>query len=174
MIRHHFTVDVEEYFQVSALERYVPYAQWESMETRVESSVDRLLEMLATAGAGGTFFTLGWIAERHPAMVRRIVDAGHELASHGWRHRRVTTLGPTEFRESVRRSKAVLEDIGGVAVRGYRAPSFSIVADRFWAYDILLEEGYRYDSSFYPGRGGHAAGPRTPHAQRRAAGELDI
>ena len=88
MIAHHFTVDVEEYFQVSALERYVPYAQWESMETRVESSVDRLLEMLATAGAGGTFFTLGWIAERHPAMVRRIVDAGHELASHGWRHRR--------------------------------------------------------------------------------------
>jgi polysaccharide deacetylase family protein (PEP-CTERM system associated) len=172
MIRHHFTVDVEEYFQVSALEGYVARARWDALESRVEPAVDRLLEMLAEAKAAGTFFTLGWIAERHPAMVRRIVDGGHELASHGWEHRRVTTLTPAEFRESVRRSKALLEDVAGVEVHGYREPSFSILRERFWAYDILLEEGYRYDSSLYPGRAGHAAGPRVPHGIERERGTL--
>lgn len=172
MIRHHFTVDVEEYFQVYALEAHAPYATWDGFESRVESCVDRLLELLAEHGASGTFFTLGWIAQRHPAMVRRMVDAGHELASHGWRHRLVTALTPDEFRESVRRSKGVLEDVAGTRVRGYRAPSFSIVGDRDWAFDVLLEEGYVYDSSVYPGRRAHPAGPRVAYALEREAGTL--
>lgn len=172
MPRHHFTVDVEEYFQVSALEGCVPYEAWDGYETRVERSVDRLLGLLADARAGATFFTLSWVAERHPAMVRRIVEAGHELASHGWRHRRVTTLTPAEFRDSVRRSKSVLEDISGQCVRGYRAPSFTLTEDRAWAFEVLVQEGYAYDSSVYPGRRGHPSGPRSAYSIRTPAGDL--
>jgi polysaccharide deacetylase family protein (PEP-CTERM system associated) len=172
MIRHHFTVDVEEYFQVSALEPYAPYATWESFESRVEPSVDRLLELLSASGSTGTFFTLGWIAERHVGMMRRIAEAGHEIASHGWRHRKVTTLSPAEFRESLRRSKAVLEDVTGQEVTGYRAPSFTIVPSVDWAFDVLVEEGYAYDSSVYPGRSGHPLEPRRAYDVERAAGTL--
>ena len=171
MVRHHFTVDVEEYFQVSALEPHSPYSAWEEFESRVEPCVDRLLALLDDAGSTGTFFTLGWIAERHPEMVRRIAAAGHEVASHGWRHRRVNTLTPAEFRESVRRSKATLEDVTGRAVVGYRSPSFTIVGHE-WAFDMLVEEGYVYDSSVYPGRAGHPTGPREAHALERPAGRL--
>jgi polysaccharide deacetylase family protein (PEP-CTERM system associated) len=147
---HHFTVDVEEYFQVSALEPHVPRSSWESIESRIDVGMDRLLGLLERHDARGTFFVLGWVAERRPDLVRRIVDSGHELASHGWDHARVTTIGPEDFRESVRRSKAVLEQVGGVEVNGFRAPSFSIVPGLEWALNVLVEEGYTYDSSLFP------------------------
>ena len=174
-VKHHFTVDVEEYFQVSAFEPYVQRAAWDGIASRVEPCVDRILDLLARHSARGTFFTLSWVAERHPAMVKRIAAAGHELASHGTDHRRVTDLSPEQFRESVRRSKQVLEELGGAAVQGYRAPSYSIVAGREWALDILGEEGYRYDSSLFPVRRpgyGYAGGKRDPHIVQRAACSL--
>lgn len=172
MIRHHFTVDVEEYFQVSALEPYAPYEGWTGFESRVEASMDRLLALLDGHGVKATFFTLGWIAERHPDLVRRLAVEGHEVASHGSRHERVTTLSPKRFRECVRTSKAILEDVTGVEVRGYRAPSFSIHVGMEWAYDVLVEEGYAYDSSMYPGRGGHPLGPCASHPIDRPGGRL--
>ena len=121
---HVFSVDVEEWFQVNALEPWVARDRWGEYESRVEASTDRVLELLARHGAHGTFFTLGWVAERHPALVRRIAAAGHEVASHGWWHRRVTTLAPAAFLEDLRASKAVLEDASGQRVLGFRAPSF--------------------------------------------------
>src|SRR5690606_28873885 len=139
---HHFTVDVEEYFQVSALEPYVSRSRWESMESRVVHTTERVLELLREHGSRGTFFVLGWIAERYPELVRRISEEGHEVASHGWGHERVTTLSPEEFRRSIRDSKRILEEITGREVLGYRAPSFSIVPGREWAMDLLIEEGY--------------------------------
>lgn len=163
---HHFTVDVEEYFQVSALEPHVPRTAWESIESRIDVGMDRLLELLERHDARGTFFVLGWLAERRPDIVHRIVDSGHELASHGWDHARVTTITPSQFRDSVRRSKSVLEAIGGVEVTGFRAPSFSIVPGLEWALDILVEEGYAYDSSLFPvaRRGyGYPGGGRDPY-----------
>src|SRR5690606_34532551 len=172
---HHFTVDVEEYFQVSALEPHVPRSAWGSIESRIDVGMDRLLGLLDRHDARGTFFVLGWLAERRPDIVRRIVEQGHELASHGWDHARVTTIGPVEFRESVHRSKAVLEEIGGVAVTGFRAPSFSIVPGLEWALNILVEEGYTYDSSLFPvaRRGyGYPQGGRDPYWIDCAAGTL--
>ncbi len=163
---HHFTVDVEEYFQVSAMEPHVPRSAWESIESRIDVGMERLLGLLERHDARGTFFVLGWLAERRPDVARAIVDAGHELASHGWDHARVTTITPEQFRESVRRSKAVLEQIGGVEVTGFRAPSFSIVPGLEWALDVLVEEGYTYDSSLFPvaRRGyGYPAGGRDPY-----------
>lgn len=147
---HHFTVDVEEYFQVSALENVVSRARWHEYESRVERSTMAVLELLERYDARGTFFVLGWVAERCPGLVRTIAGTGHEVASHGWGHRRVSTLTPDEFRLSVRRSKRTLEDLVGAEVRGYRAPSFSIVPGIEWALDVLLEEGYAYDSSLFP------------------------
>ena len=175
MIRHHFTVDVEEHFQVLALAPWVPRERWESLESRVARNVDRLLELLARHGATGTFFTLGWVAERQPAMVKAIAAAGHEVASHGYDHRRVTELTPESFREQVRRSKALLEAQTGQPCLGYRAPNYSITAGREWALDILVEEGYRYDSSLFPIRRpgyGYAGGGRDPHWLTRPAGRL--
>ena len=172
---HLFTVDVEEHFQVHALERYVSRADWPRMESRVEGSVDRVLALLAEAGATATFFVLGWLAERQPWLVRRISSAGHEVASHGWAHRRVFALTREEFREELRRSKGVLEEIAGRRVLGFRAPSFSIVPGMEWAFDALLEEGYVYDSSVFPIRRpgyGYPGAPRDPHALRLAHGEL--
>lgn len=175
MIRHHFTVDVEEYFHVSAFEPYVPRERWDAFESRVSRGVEALLGALASHAARGTFFVLGWVAERHPDVVRRIARAGHEIASHGWDHRRVTHQRPEEFRESVRRSKAVLEELAGGPVVGFRAPSFSIVPGREWALDILLDEGYRYDSSLFPVRRrgyGYPDGIRDPHWIERPGGRL--
>lgn len=148
--RHCFSVDVEEWFQVNAFEPYVDRATWDSLESRVEASTDRILDLLGNAGATGTFFTLGWIADRHPALVRRIVDAGHELASHGYWHQRIPTITPEAFRDDVRRAKQSLEQVAGVAVSGYRAPSFSLTDAVAWAAEILIEEGYEYDSSRFP------------------------
>jgi polysaccharide deacetylase family protein (PEP-CTERM system associated) len=175
-IRHHFTVDVEEYFQVSALEPYVPRASWEQTPSRLALGTRALLELLAERNALGTFFTLGWVAKHHPSIVSEIAAAGHEIASHGWGHERITTLNREQFRESVRDSKAALEDVAGTAVIGYRAPSFSIVRGREWALDILAEEGYRYDSSLYPVRRpgyGFAGGARFPYRLKTASGCLE-
>ena len=145
-----FTIDVEEHFQVSAFETQVPRSEWDGLASRVEDNVSRLLDLLASRKVTGTFFTLGWVAERHPAMVRRIVSEGHELASHGYAHVRVNTQEPEAFREDVRKTKAILEDLSGAAVLGYRAASFSIGPSTPWALPILREEGHRYSSSTVP------------------------
>jgi len=172
---HHFTVDVEEYFQVLSLSPYIRRSEWDTIPSRLEPSVDLLLELLAQHRATGTFFTLGWISRKHRAVIRKIAAAGHEVASHGWGHERVTTLTPDEFRESIRSSKQELEDSSGQQVSGYRAPNFSIVRGGEWALDILLEEGYTYDSSLFPIARpgyGYAGGQRDPHELPRAAGTL--
>jgi polysaccharide deacetylase family protein (PEP-CTERM system associated) len=168
-------VDVEEYFQVSAFEPHVARADWGTFESRVVPSTLGLLELLARHNARGTFFVLGWIAERHASLVKAIADAGHEVASHGWDHRRITQQTPDQLRESVRRTKDALEAIVGAPVVGFRAPSFSIVPGREWALDVLMEEGYLYDSSLFPiaRRGyGYPDSPRDPHVRRSHAGAL--
>ena len=170
-----FTVDVEEYFHASAFDRVVARDTWGQRESRVEPMVDVLLDMLARTGAFGTFFTLGWLAERRPGLVRRIVAAGHEIASHSWWHRRVHTLSAAEFTDDARRSKDVLEQAAGVRVLGYRAPSFSIVPGTEWALDALREVGYVYDSSLFPIRRpgyGYPSAPARPHVIRCPAGDL--
>ena len=172
---HLFSVDVEEHFQVSAFERVVARESWDHHPSRVEANTDQLLDLLAQHRATATFFTLGWVAERRPALIRRIVDQGHEVASHSFWHRRVSRTTPGEFREDCRRSKQVLEDLSGKAVHGFRAPSFSIVPGIEWAFDVLLEEGYRYDSSLFPIRRpgyGYPSAPPTPHRIERKVGAL--
>jgi polysaccharide deacetylase family protein (PEP-CTERM system associated) len=148
--RNALTVDVEEYFQVAAFERTIPRAAWDTSESRVEYNTGRVLDLFAAHGVRATFFVLGWVAERHPALVRRIVAEGHELASHGYDHTRLHQFTPGQFREDVTRTRGILEDIGGVTVRGYRAPSYSINARNLWALDVLLETGHVYSSSIYP------------------------
>lgn len=174
-VAHLFTIDVEEYFQVNAFESVVSRDDWGRHPSRVAASVDRLLALLDLRGMHGTFFTLGWIAERHPALVRRIAEAGHEIASHGWWHRKVTTLTPDEFRADVRDARAILEDVSGTPVRGFRAPSFSIVAGVEWAFEVLREEGYTFDSSVFPIRRrgyGWPDAPTQPYVIDTPAGEL--
>jgi len=174
-VEHIFTVDVEEYFHVGAFESIVSRKDWSSYPSRIDSSIDLLLDLLARHGATGTFFTLGWVADHNPRLVRRIAQAGHEIASHGYWHRRVDSLAPEEFRHDVRASKAVLEDVCGTAVWGFRAPNFSIRPGCEWAFDVLLEEGFRYDSSLFPIRRpgyGYRAAPVVPHKIHRASGTL--
>jgi polysaccharide deacetylase family protein (PEP-CTERM system associated) len=141
------SVDVEDWFQVENLKPVVPRASWDTRERRVERNTMRILELLAGRGARATFFILGWVAERHPDLIRRIGDGGHEIASHGYGHELVYSLSPAEFREDVRRSKTILEDVTGQPVTGYRAPCFSITD---WAVEILQELGFDYDSSVFP------------------------
>jgi polysaccharide deacetylase family protein (PEP-CTERM system associated) len=172
---HFFTVDVEEYFQVQALESVVSREEWLSRPSRVGRSIDGLLAALDRRGVRGTFFVLGWLAEHRQDVVLAIAAAGHEIASHGYWHQRVTALDPSAFREDVRTSKDALEDLIGTAVVGYRAPSFSIIPGCEWAFDVLLEEGYRYDSSLFPIRRagyGYPGAPRVPHLIQRAGGQL--
>ncbi len=174
-VKHHFTVDVEEYFHVSALEPWVSPAEWGRYESRVVGSMMRLLGILSEHGVRATHFVLGWVAERHPALVRELASMGHEVASHGWDHRRIPHQSPEEFRASVRRTKEFLEDLTGRPVLGFRAPSFSIVPGHEWALDILIEEGYRYDSSLFPVRRrgyGYAEGARDPHWLERPVGRI--
>jgi polysaccharide deacetylase family protein (PEP-CTERM system associated) len=159
------TIDVEDYFHVEAFASVIDRSVWETLPQRVESSTERLLDILGEAGARATFFVLGWVAKRHPHLARRIVGEGHELASHGFDHFRADRQTPDEFRIDVRRSKQLLEDVGGAPIRGYRAPTFSIGRDSKWAHAILLEEGYEYSSSVYPVRHdlyGTPGAPRTP------------
>jgi polysaccharide deacetylase family protein (PEP-CTERM system associated) len=157
-----FSVDVEDYFQVGAFERAIPRDTWGGFQPRVERNTQRLLDLCEKHQVRGTFFVLGWVAERWPEMVRAIRDAGHELGTHGQDHRRVTTLNPREFREDVRRSKRTIEDVAGVEVIGYRAPNYSIVRETLWAVDVLSEEGFQYDSSIFPIRHDHYGIPDFP------------
>ena len=161
-IRNAMTCDVEDYFQVSAFAPYIDRASWPTRECRVEANMERILALYERHGVRATFFTLGWIAERYPAMVRRIVAAGHELASHGYGHLRASDQSRAEFDNDIRSSKALLEDIGGQAVVGYRAPSFSIGHANLWALDALHEAGYRYSSSIYPIAHDHYGMPDAP------------
>ncbi len=166
------TIDVEDYFQVSAFAPHIARSSWDTRECRVERNVGRILEMLATRETKATFFTLGWIAERYPALVRRIVDEGHELASHGYGHERASDLSEASFFEDVRRAKSILEDLCGIEVKGYRAPSFSIGAANLWAFDCLVRAGYRYSSSIYPIRHDHYGMPDSPRHAYQIRPEL--
>jgi polysaccharide deacetylase family protein (PEP-CTERM system associated) len=165
-LRSAMTVDVEDYFQVEAFSGIVTRDSWDRTPSRVEANVERILEMLAAESVLATFFTLGWVAERHPTMIRRIVSAGHELASHGYGHARVDRLRPEEFRSDVLHAKQILEDIGRVPIAGYRAPTFSIGHRSPWAFDVLEETGHRYSSSVFPIRHdlyGDPTAPRRPY-----------
>ncbi|MFT3977370.1 MAG: DUF3473 domain-containing protein [Sphingomonas bacterium] len=144
------SVDIEEWFQVGAFENTIAREDWNGLESRVARNTGMVLDLFAEAGVKATFFTLGWVAERNPALIRRIVGEGHEIASHGWDHGRVFTMDAEGFRADLRRARAVLEDAGGVPVTGYRAPSFSIDARTPWAHRVLAEEGYAYSSSVAP------------------------
>lgn len=174
-ITNALTIDVEDYFQVSAFAPYIRRDEWDSRECRVEANVDRILAMLAQRGTQATFFTLGWVAERYPALVRRIVEQGHELASHGYGHQRASELSPEAFSQDIRRAKGILEDLSGRPVLGYRAPSFSIGEGNLWAFDCLAEAGYRYSSSVYPIQHDHYGMPDAPRfAHEVRPGLLEI
>ncbi len=174
-ITNALTIDVEDYFQVSAFAPYIRRDDWDARECRVERNVARIMDMLAERDVTATFFTLGWIAERYPAMVRRIVDGGHELASHGYGHERASDLDHSAFSQDVERAKKLLEDLAGREVSGYRAPSFSIGTGNLWAFDALARAGYRYSSSIYPIRHDHYGMPDSPRfAYRVGSGLLEV
>lgn len=164
------TVDVEDYFQVSAFSENVARQDWDKMPCRIERNVELLLQAFDDQNVKATFFCLGWIAERYPELIRRIVESDHELASHGYEHAKVTRQSREEFRGDVRRSKALLEDIGGTAVKGYRAASFSISEATNWALPTLEEEGFLYSSSVYPIRHDHYGMVDAPRFAFRPAG----
>lgn len=157
-----FTIDVEDYFQVSAFSPYINRNEWDSRECRIERNIDRILQILNTSGTKATFFTLGWIAQRYPQMVKNIVQEGHELASHGYGHERVSDLSEEAFFSDIQSAKKLLEDISSVEVKGYRAPSFSINKNNLWAFDCLLSAGYKYSSSIYPIKHDHYGIPDAP------------
>ncbi len=144
------SVDVEDYFQVSAFEPYINKSDWDNLEHRVEKNTHRILDLFSEHNTKATFFTLGWVAERYPSLVKRIVNEGHELACHGYEHIRVTEQTPEQFRLDINRTKKILEDLGGQEVTGYRAASYSINTQNLWAHDILVDEGFKYSSSIYP------------------------
>ncbi len=175
-LRHHLTVDVEEYYHASAMEPFTPRSSWPGLETRSPELIDKILHVLEDASVDGTFFTLGCLADREPEMVEKIARAGHEIASHGWDHRRLTDLSPKSFSRDLRRSKEVLESICGQPVVGYRAPSFSLLPGMEWALDVLVGEGFLYDSSMFPvrihpGYGYPDASP-DPHILHASGGPL--
>lgn len=166
------TVDVEDYFQVSALAPYIPRANWDRMQCRVERNVDLILRLFADANAKATFFTLGWVAERYPDLVRKIASEGHELASHGYGHLRASDQDPRQFYQDIASAKKLLEDLSGQKVRGYRAPSFSIGYSNPWAFDSILEAGYEYSSSVYPVKHDHYGMPDAPRFPYRSRPRL--
>lgn len=170
ILRNALTIDVEDYFQVSAFAPHIARADWPRLECRVEANVERILLLLERRRIHATFFTLGWIAERYPAMLRRVAAAGHEVASHGYAHLRACDQSAAQFADDVRRSKTILEQLTGLAVHGYRAPSFSIGAANLWAFDVLQEAGYRYSSSIYPIRHDHYGMPDAPRFAWRPRG----
>ena len=176
MLAHYFTVDLEEYFQVAAFKAFVSQSDWDRLESRVTGQVEQLLELLEQHDARATFFVVGWVADRHPQLIRTIAHAGHEIASHSWDHARVTDQTPAQFRSSIRRTKQVLESITTAVVLGFRAPSYSIVPGTEWALDLLIEEGYAYDSSLFPvrrpGGYGYASAASDPHWLTRPGGRL--
>ncbi|BCG47655.1 Polysaccharide deacetylase [Citrifermentans bremense] len=169
------TIDVEDYFQVNAFEPYIPRECWDHYPLRVADNVARLLDLLDEYQVKATFFVLGWVAERVPRTVREIQARGHEVASHGYGHQLIFRIGPQAFRDDIRRAKEVLEDITGSAVRGYRAPTYSITRESLWAFDLLLEAGFSFDSSVFPvyhDTYGIPDAPRFPYLVRRPAGTL--
>lgn len=169
------TVDVEEYFHVTAFDGVLPRSRWDTLESRVCATTDRVLRILDDAGVSGTFFVLGCVAERHPDLVRRIAAQGHEIASHGYAHRLVYDQTPAAFRADVVRAKAILEDASGTPVLGFRAPSYSITPRSLWAFDVLIETGHVYDASIFPihhDRYGIPVSPREAYVITRDAGSL--
>ena len=174
MVLNALSVDVEDWFHVGAFERTISRPSWDGLTHRVERNTDAVLALFAETGVSATFFTLGWVAERYPALMRRIAEAGHEVASHGYDHARVFTLSPEAFRADLRRSRALLEDASGQRVIGYRAPSFSIDHRTPWAHAILAEEGYRYSSSVAPIRHDHYGWPESPRFAWRPVAGSDL
>lgn len=169
-MRNALSVDIEDWFQVGAFEGVIARAEWDALESRVERNTDAVCALFEEAGVKGTFFTLGWIAERFPALVRRIAAAGHEVASHGWDHRRVFLMQPEEFRADLRRARRAIEAASEQPVTGYRAPSFSIDARTPWAHGILAEEGHAYSSSVAPILHDHYGWPEAPRFLFRPQG----
>ncbi len=168
------SVDVEDWFQVGAFETCISRDDWETLPRRVEANADAVLALFDEARVKGTFFTLGWVAERHPALMRRIAEAGHEIASHGWDHARVFTLSPEAFRADLIRARRAIEDASGISPRGYRAPSFSIDKRTPWAHPILAEEGYTYSSSVAPVVHDHYGWPEAPRFAHRPLPDADL
>jgi polysaccharide deacetylase family protein (PEP-CTERM system associated) len=168
------SVDVEDWFQVGAFEKVIAKSDWDGLEARVEANAEAVLALFDEAGVKGTFFTLGWVAERYPAVIRRAAEAGHEIASHGWDHDRVFTLTPDAFRADLRRAHQAIEAAAGVAPRGYRAPSFSIDARTPWAHRILAEEGYAYSSSVAPIAHDHYGWREAPRFAHRPVAGCDL
>ena len=173
-MRNALSVDVEDWFQVGAFETVIDRDSWETLPRRVEHNTDRVLALFAEARVKATFFTLGWVAARHPGLIRRIAEAGHEVASHGVDHRRVFTMSEAEFREDLKRARAMIEDAAGQPVRGYRAPSFSVDARTPWAHAVLAEQGYAYSSSVAPIVHDHYGWPDSPRFAWRPVAGSDL
>ena len=173
-MRNALSVDVEDWFQVGAFETSIRREDWDALTHRVERNSDAVLRLFADEGVTGTFFTLGWVAERYPALLRRIAEAGHEVASHGWDHRRVFTMTPEEFRIDLARARSAIEGASGTAVTGYRAPSFSIDKRTPWAHVVLAEEGYAYSSSVAPVRHDHYGWPDAPRFAFRPVADAPL
>ncbi len=174
LVTNALTIDVEDYFQVSAFAPHIPRNEWPTRECRVERNVDRILALLDEHGTKATFFTLGWIAERYPEIVRRIVAEGHELASHGYGHERASEQTESAFFSDINLAKLILEDLVGTEVKGYRAPSFSIGQNNLWAFECLERAGYRYSSSIYPIQHDHYGMPDAPRHAHSVGGLLEI
>jgi len=156
------SIDVEDYFQVSAFEHSIDRKSWDKLEHRVTENMDKVFHLLAEADVNATFFILGWVAERYPDIVNKIIENGHELASHGYGHQRVSDLTRDEFKNDVTKAKDILENLSGVAIKGYRAPSYSIGKSNIWALNVLAESGYEYSSSIYPIQHDHYGYPESP------------
>ena len=177
MIKNAMTVDVEDYFQVSAFEKYVSRDDWDKIPCRVEANTNRILDVFSSHNVKATFFTLGWVAQRYPQLIKRIVSEGHELASHGMDHVRATQQTPEEFRADITKTKSILEDVSGQPIKGYRAASYSINKSNMWALDILMETGHAYSSSIYPVKHdlyGIPDAPRFSYRPRGKEGILEI
>lgn len=173
-IRNAMTIDVEDYFQVSAFERHIDRNTWDRLPCRVERNMERILELLDEHQTKATFFTLGWVAERYPGLIQKMVDAGHELASHGYQHIRVTDQNRQQFESDIRKTKAILEDVSGVSIKGYRAASYSICAKNLWAHEALQDAGYVYSSSIYPIQHDHYGMPDAPRFMYRPIEDSDF
>jgi polysaccharide deacetylase family protein (PEP-CTERM system associated) len=173
-MKNALSVDVEDWFQVGAFETVISRDAWETLPRRVERNTDAVLALFEEAGVQATFFTLGWVAERHPALIRRIAGAGHEIASHGWDHKRVFTMSEAEFRDDIGRARDAIEQASGCQVKGYRAPSFSVDQRTPWAHRVLAEEGYAYSSSVAPVRHDHYGWRDSPRFAWRPVAGSDL